>query len=426
MNILFIHRTFPAQFKFLATALAKDSNNLVMFLTANDFHSIEGVQKILYKPKDIPDINPYLKDYAENIAHGQAVAEVAIQMKNKGLIPDIIYGISWGCSLFIKEVFPDVPLICYFEWLTKAEGSAIGFDGDIPDFNYKKTIKLNQTPSLMDLCSCDAGISPTQWQKDQFPKEFHEKIKVLHDGIDTIFCSPDKNAKFLIKAGLHSTTETGSLASASSVGPFVKNIELTAQDEVITYATRGMEPFRGFPQFMEAVAKLQEKRPNAHFVIGGEDAIYYGHKLKEGTYKELILKKYNFDFNRVHFIGGLNFDEYIDMLRISSAHIYLTYPFILSWSILEAMSTGCCIIASNTPPVLEVMKDNYNGLLVDFFDVNQLVEKIEYALDNKDKMQKIRENARKTILDKYALKNLLPKHFDFINDTIKKYREGKR
>lgn len=409
MNILFIHRTFPGQFKFLATALAQDPNNFVMFLTANDYNNIDGIQKILYKPKEIECDVPELKEHAINLGHGQAVAEIALSMKEKGIIPDLIYGISWGCSLFIKEIFPDVPFICYFEWMSNAEGAAIGFDGNLPDFNYKKTIKYNHAHALMDLYSCDAAISPTNWQKTQFPKEFHNKMNVLHDGFDTTYCTPDKTAKFTIKE---------------------KNLTLTAEDEVITYATRGMEPFRGFPQFMEAVSKLQEKRPNAHFIIGGEDAIYYGEKLKEGTYKELMLKKYKYDFSRVHFIGGLNFDEYINLLRISSAHIYLTYPFILSWSILEAMSCGCCIVASSTPPVLEVIQDNYNGLLVDFFDVNQLVEKIEYALElkinNKDKMKEIRENARNTVIEKYSLQALLPKHFELINKTIKEFKEGKR
>lgn len=409
MNILFIHRTFPAQFKFLATALTNDPNNLVMFITANDYNDIKGIHKILYKPKEIHSNVSALKDYAENLAHAEAVAGIALSMKNKGLIPDIIYGISWGCSLFIKDIFPDVPFVCYFEWMTNPEGAAVGFDGKLPDFDYRRTIKYNHATALMDLCSCDVGISPTQWQKSQFLTDFQDKIQVLHDGIDTTYCTPDKNAKFLIPD---------------------KNLELTAKDEVVTYATRGMEPFRGFPQFMEAVSILQKKRPNTHFVIGGEDAVYYGEPLKNGTYKELMLKQHKYDLDKIHFVGSMNYDEYINLLRVSSAHIYLTYPFVLSWSILEAMSCECCIIASNTSPVLEVIEDNYNGLLVDFFNVNKLVEKIEYALElkfnNKEKIQTIKENARKTIAEKYSLQTLLPKHFDFINSTIKLNRERKK
>jgi len=199
-----------------------------------------------------------------------------------------------------------------------------------------------------------------------------------------------------------------------------KNIELRAQDEVITYGTKGMERYRGFPQFMEAAAKILKRRPNAHVVIAGTDATYYSPKLPNGTYKELMLKKLNLDMKRVHFVGVLNFNDYVKFLQISSAHVSSTFPYVLSWSILDAMSVCCPIIASNTAPVTEVVKDNYNGLLFDFFDVNQLVEKIEYSLDNKDKMDKIRVNARQTVLDNYDLRKVLPQQISLINSLIHK------
>lgn len=401
MNILFIHRDFPGQFKYIAPELAKNPLNIVMFLTAEDKIQVSGINKLVYKvqEKNLSKSDPYLKDYEEAILHGQAAANIALSMKQKGIKPDIIYGHSWGSTLFMKDVFPDVPVLCYFEWFCNSDGAAIGFDGNMPNEAYREKIRFNNAQSLIDLYSCDAGISPTQWQKKQFPAEFHEKIKVIHDGVDTDFCKPDKDATFVIQD---------------------KNLELSAKDEVITYATRGMEPFRGFPQFMETVEKLLKKRPNAHFIIGGNDRVCYGEPLDKGTYKQLMLKKLNLDMDRVHFVGGLTFNDYIKILQISSAHVYLTVPFVLSWSILEAMSTECCVIASNTPPVLEVMEDDYNGLLVDFYDVNQLVEKIEYALDNRDKMKEMRKNARQTILDKYALKDLLPKQIEYIESLIRK------
>lgn len=188
---------------------------------------------------------------------------------------------------------------------------------------------------------------------------------------------------------------------------------------MITYATRGMEPFRGFPQFMEAVAILQKKRPQAHFVIGGEDVVCYGTKHPQGTYKELMLKKLNLNMNKIHFVGKLPFDEYIKLLQVSSAHVYLTYPFILSWSILEAMACECCIVASDTKPVVEVIKDNQNGLLTDFFDINKIVEKVEYVLKNPEKAAEIGKNARQTILDKYELKDCLVKQMEYIQEIIR-------
>lgn len=400
MNILFIHRSFPAQFKFLSAALAQNPNNLVLFITASEANEIPGVNKILYKPqRKIPsDIHPYLREYEEALIHGQAAADIAIGMKQRGIIPDIIYAHSWGSALFMKDIFPDVPLLCYFEWFGKPENSVFDFGGNTLDFNKKSMIRTNNCRNLIDLYSCDGGVSPTHWQKEQFPKEFHDKIEVIHDGIETEFFKPDKDTKFSLPG---------------------KNIELTADDEVITYATRGMEPLRGFPQFMEAIAKLQKKRPKAHFVIAGSNLVYYGVGAEQGTYKEIMLNKLNLDMSRVHFVDVLPYTEYVKLLQISSAHIYLTYPYVLSWSILEAMACGCCVIASNTAPVIEVIKDKVNGLLVDFFNTNELVEKIEYALENKSEIEKIRQNARKTILDKYALKDLLPKHIEYMAKFIR-------
>lgn len=403
MNILFLHRSFPAQFRYIALELAKNPLNMIMFITCSETFQVRGINKLLYKLKrEVPDdCHPYLRTYEESILHGQAAADILLAMKKRNIKPDIIFGHSWGSTMFVKDIFPDVPLLCYFEWFGNAEGADIGFDGRLPNEEQRERIRCNNSPLLIDLYSCDAGISPTYWQMNQFPKEFHEKIKVLHDGVDTDLCQPDKDAKFIIKD---------------------KNLELTADDEVITYATRGMETYRGFPEFMKAVEKLLKKRPKAHFVIGGEDVVYYGSKLEKGTFKEHMLKTLDIDLKRVHFVGALPFNEYIKLLQISSVHVYLTVPFILSWSFLDAMATGCCIVASNTQPVLEFMKDDYNGLLFDFYNVKQLVEKVEYALDNRDKMQTIRDNARKTIVDNYALKDILPKQLEFINSLIQKHK----
>lgn len=401
MNILFLHRNFPAQFRHIATEMAKNPNNRVVFVTNNDRLQLPGIEKIVYQLKrEIPkDCHKYLKFYEESIIHGQAAAEVVLSMKNSGFKPDIIYGHTWGQTLFMKDVFPDVPLLCYFEWYYNAEGADVGFDGRLPSIDAKASLRCKNSHLLIDLVTSDAGICPTNWQKNQFPKIFHDKIKVLHDGVDTDFCSPNKETKFLIAE---------------------KNLELSAEDEVVTYATRGLEAYRGFPEFMKSVEILLKKRPNLQVVIAGEDRVCYGAQLLNTTYKEIMLKALDLDLNRIHFVGGLPLGQYVDLLRISSAHVYLTYPFVLSWSLLDAMSIACPIIASNTPPVLEVMKDNHNALLFDFYNVNQQVEKIEYALDNKDKMQEIRQNARKTILDNYALKDLLPQHIEYVKSLANK------
>lgn len=401
MNIIFLHRNFPGQFKYLATELAKSTENKVVFITDDESGQIEGVEKVLYKTNVSPSKNchPYLKNYEDAIIHAQASADAAEKLKNNGFIPDIIYSFPWGNGMFMKDLFPNVPLISYCEWFYNSDSDDIKYSGIKLTDDEKASIRCKNSKLLIDLYSCDAGISPTEWQKSQFPKEFQKKITVLHDGIDTDYFKPNTEAKFLIQD---------------------KNIQLTAQDEIITYATRGMEPVRGFPQFMEAIEIVLEKRPNAQVVIAGEDVTCYGQKLEIGTYKQKMLQRCDIDLDRVHFVGKLSYDDYLSLLQISSAHVYLTYPYILSWSFLESMACGCCIIASNNQPVAEFMEYNSNGILTDFFDIEQIVEKIEYAINNKDKMQNIRENARKTIIDGYSLKLLLPKQIEFLKKIIQK------
>jgi glycosyltransferase involved in cell wall biosynthesis len=170
---------------------------------------------------------------------------------------------------------------------------------------------------------------------------------------------------------------------------------------------------------MEAVEKVLKKRPNAQVVIAGQDEVFYGSHLAKGTYKELMLSKLDLDMKRVHFVGALPFAKYLNLLQISSAHVYLTYPFVMSWSSLDAMAVGCCIIASNNQPVKEFIKDGYNGFLVNFFDIEGLADKICYALDNQDKVQILRQNAIKTIVENYSLKKVLPQHIEFIQSVIK-------
>lgn len=402
MNILLIHRTFPGQFESIIRELVKDSTNNVVFITDNK-NSIEipGVKKYISLSENFDyNCHPYLEHYEQAVELGLSVVKKALEIKEEGFKPDIIYGFSgWGNSMFIKTVFPDVPFICYFEWYEKSKDSVFDFDGTSPNEEVQANIMCNNSHILQTLVSSDAGICPTHWQKKQFPKEFQNKIKVIHDGIDTEFCKPQEGVEIFIED---------------------KNIKLTGKDEIITYGTRGLEPYRGFPEFMKAVEQLLIKRPNAHFIIAGADVACYSPRLENGSYLQLMLEQLHIDTDRVHFIGTLPFDYYIKLLQISSVHVYLTYPYVLSWSVLNAMSTGCCIVASNTQPVQEVIEDNYNGLLVDFFDTYKLVEKIEYALDSKNKYKivKIRENARQTIIDKYSISKLLSEHINYLKSFI--------
>ncbi len=286
-------------------------------------------------------------------------------------------------------------MINYCEWYYNPKGADIGFNKENIDCDRLAMTRCNNFQFLQDLLACDMAISPTYYQKAQFPKIFQDKIKVIHDGINTDYFMPNSNASFKIPNS---------------------DIILTQDDEVITYVARGMEPYRAFAQFMEIADILLQKRPNLHIIIVGEDRGCYGPKLANGTYKEIMLKKFNPVMARLHFTGDLPYMDYKKVLEISSVHCYLTYPFVLSWSILEAMSTGCLIVASKTEPVEEIIKNGENGFLVDFYDVDGFAWKIENLLDNKEPNQRIRNAARKTIVEKYDLKKLLPKHIEVIKN----------
>ena len=198
------------------------------------------------------------------------------------------------------------------------------------------------------------------------------------------------------------------------------NLDLSDVPEIITYATRGMEPYRGFPQFMKAASMLQKRRPNCHVVVVGKDRVAYGPQRRDGkTYKQEMLETLEFDRDRLHFTDLLSYRDYRQVLRASSVHAYLSYPFVLSWSMLEAMSVGCAIVASKTPPVEEVITDGENGLLVDFFSPEELAARMEEVLDDPTRRQDLRTNARQTILDNYDLATLLPQKLEWMTRSVK-------
>jgi len=402
MRILFLHPNFPAQFRHLATALAKNPNNQVVFGTNRREGSLPGVVKAVYgSSREVrPETHHYVRPLEKAVLQGQGVYRLAEELKQKGFIPDIVYGHSgWGPTLFMQDAFPSATLLCYFEWFYQAHGSDADFDPKDPlTPDDEARIRIKNAPILIDLYSCDRGLSPTNWQRQQFPPEYRSKITVNHDGIDTSYFQPQAGAKLVL--------------------PRI-NLDLSGVEEIITYVARGMEPYRGFPEFIKTVALIQQKRPNCHVVVVGEDRVAYGKQLPDNkTYKQLMLEKVSLDLARIHFTGLLPYGEYLQVLQASSVHIYLTRPFVLSWSMLEALSTGCLIVASNTAPVTEVIEDGVNGLLVDFFSPEKICSRVEEALDNPDKMSSIREKARETILQKYDLEQLLPKHLEWIQQDL--------
>ncbi|MBC8123913.1 MAG: glycosyltransferase [Gemmatimonadaceae bacterium] len=400
MRILFLHRVFPGQFRYLAAALAAHPDHRVVFGTMRPEGQLPGVHKVLYTPaRAVHSQTHFCVQTLENgVLDGQAVYRLAEQLKSQGFVPDIVYGHSgWGPTLFIKDIFPQARLLCYFEWFYRSQGSSHGFDPAIPvDANARVEIRTKNAPILLDLDSCDRGVSPTRWQQSQFPNEMRTKIDVLHDGIPAHIVHPKPGRLLLPQLGL----------------------DLSAVEELVTYVATGMEPLRGFPQFMEAAALVLERRPRCHVVVVGEDRVEYGNPLPEG-YKQLMLEKFTPDLSRLHFTGRLPYAQYVQVLQSSSVHVHLTYPYILSWSLMEALSAGCLVVGSATPPVMEMIRDSVNGLLVDFFSPRQIAERIEEVLDHPTHMAEIRARARALILEKYALDRVLPRQMALLEQLVR-------
>ncbi|QIZ70948.1 glycosyltransferase family 4 protein [Oxynema aestuarii] len=401
MRVLFLHPNFPAQYRHVATVLGHDPKNQVVFGTKNERPEwkIPGVKKALFNPSrdPHPGTHHYVRPLESAVLYGQAVFRMADQLKEQGFVPDVICGHSgWGPTLFVKDAFPGVPLLCYFEWFYHAYGSDANFDPSDPlSIDDVARIRIKNAPILVDLYSCDWGLSPTYWQRSQFPPEFQSKISVMHDGVDTDYFKPNPGTKLVLP-----------------------NLDLSHVDELVTYVARGMEPYRGFPEFIESVAYIQERRPNCHVVVVGSDRVCYGKSLPDGkSYKEHMLEKVPLDLSRVHFVGALPYGQYLKVIQASQAHIYLTRPFVLSWSMIESLSTGCLVIGSDTQPVREVIEHGKNGLLADFFSPKEIADRVDEVMDHPDRMAELRKNARETVLERYALKDLVFRHIQLIEDV---------
>ncbi|WP_119421092.1 glycosyltransferase family 4 protein [Desertibaculum subflavum] len=391
MRILFIHQNFPGQYKHVAAAFAADKAHQVVAIGRDNAKPLAGVRLERYaRPRGAhAGTHPFARRYDDGVQHGELVARLVEKLQREGFVPDVIAAHpGWGEALFLKDVLPQTPLLNYCEFYYRAFGSDAHFDpSETPTAERVMRIRALNAMHLLSLEACDAGMSPTAWQRAQFPAAFHDKIAVVHDGIDTDQVAPNPDARLALPNGR----------------------VLTPADEVVTYVARNFEPHRGFLQAMRAIAILCKRRPNAQFVIVGGDEVSYGTQPPDGqTWREVALKEVTLDPNRVSFLGKLAYEHYLKVLQVSSAHIYLTVPFVLSWSMIEALAAGCVVIGSTTPPVLEAVEPGVTGLLADFFQPEAVAAQVERALDDRALAATIRRNARALALARYSLEHCLP------------------
>jgi glycosyltransferase involved in cell wall biosynthesis len=302
-----------------------------------------------------------------------------------GFFPDFILAhCGWGETLPLRAIFPKAKIIIYCEFFYRAEGQDVHFDPESPRLGVDgvAALQCKNAGALVALAEADAGISPTRWQRSTFPTEFQEKIHVIHEGVDVSVFRPDENARFTLPGGK----------------------VVTKTDEIVTYASRNLEPVRGYHVFLRALPKILQARPNAQVVIAGGDGNSYSHAPPKGKswkthYLDEVLSK--LDLSRVHFVDRLDLGAYSKLLQVSSAHVYLTYPFVLSWSLLEAMATECEIVASDTAPVREVIQNKKNGVLVPFHDHSTLSRAVIDALANRGQSSKHGAAARETVAERF-------------------------
>jgi glycosyltransferase involved in cell wall biosynthesis len=403
MRILLVHPNFPGQFVHLAAGLQERGHDVTAFASSAFFRP-SPVNVIRYRLDERQfDGGTFglAAHYADQTWRGQAVARAATKLRaQSGYVPDVILGHSgWGETLFLREVWPESRLLVYAEFFYRARGLDADFDPEFqrPTLAGDMWVKARQASQLLALSDAEKALAPTEWQASTYPDHLRSRIRVIHEGIDTDLAKPSAMA---------------SVQLPGISGPIRRG------DEVLTFVARTLEPYRGYHIFMRALPRVLAERKNARVVIAGAELGGYEPQRTPGlTWKQRFLDevKDRIDPSRVHFVGTLPYEQFIELMKITRVHAYLSYPFVLSWSMLEAMSAGALVIGSRTPPVEEVIKDGVNGYLVDFFDIDKWSNALIDALANPDRYNDIRVEARRTIVESYDLRtNCLTRQIEFV------------
>lgn len=418
MKILFVHQNYPAQFKNLAPALVSLGHEVKAITTARQpaVHR-QGVDVYTYAVErgTSPNVHPWVADFETKVIRGEAAFRVGLKLRREGFFPDVIIAHpGWGESLFLKEIWPESKLALYCEFFYRNVGADIGFD---PEFSKSDEesgcrLRLKNINTLAHLDIADAAISPTRWQASTYPDELRDRITVIHDGINT------DELKRNYRVTMSFSSERG------------EQVKISRESNVITFVNRNLEPYRGYHSFVRSLPRIFSFSPDVRVIIIGGDKVSYGSRPNSALFGDKSWKEIFFDeirprltseqLSRVHFLGNLPYDKYKAVLNLSTVHVYLTYPFVLSWSLLEAMSLSCAVVASNTAPLNEIIEDGENGLLVDFFDSMHIADSVIRLLQSPDLRKTLGAKARQTIVQHYDLKRVcLPKQVAWIEAMIK-------
>jgi len=399
VHVLFVHQNFPAQFGHIAAELVRNEGWRATFVSQSPAppggDSSSGIQRVVYKVKGgAKEANHYCSRTFENaIWHTHAVYEALAARPD--IRPDLIVGHSgFGSTLFLREIYPDTPILNYFEYFYRTRDSDMDFRKDFPNQPIDQLrARARNATLLLDLDNCDAGYSPTKWQRDRLPEVYRKKVEVLFDGVDTRIWKPRRDEPRLI--------------ACKTIPPGMK---------IVSYATRGMESMRGFDIFMKAANVLSKRRTDVLFVVAGQDRVCYGGDSRHTggkTFKEWVLAQDSYDLTRFHFTGLLPPTELARLMSLADVHTYLTVPFVLSWSLVDAMACEATILASDTAPVREMIVPGETGVLTDFFDHEAMAEAMNRILDDPEPYRRLGVRARQTVVEKYSLDVCLPRIRDY-------------
>ena len=367
MKLLFVHSNYPSQFRRLVPRLVELGHEVIFLASQREWHSVDpdGFNLKAYRTHRSGGselLHQYLRRFDQAVLEGQAVYRSCVQLREEGWVPDwIINHVGFGVGFYIRDAFPSSRRIGLFEWFYNAEDSDVDFLNRGPvEPDRRLRLRTWNAQTLLELADVDFAVTPTSWQQKQFPQWMRDRLKVIHEGID---CDVLKQLSTLTKDGWPG---------------------LPANAEVVTYVSRGFEEYRGFPQAMRAFAILQQLRPNVHVLIAGSDLVAYGPGRPDGrSWQTWAQQDAGMDPQRTHWLGALQTPDYHRLLHSSHVHLYLTVPFVLSWSLLEAMGAGCCIVSSATPPVEEVITSGEHGLLCEFYDSDQQAKAMARLLEDR-------------------------------------------
>lgn len=402
MRVLFVHNNFPAQFIHLAPALVARGHD-VRAIGGTSARELNAIQLVKYKlgRGTGKDVFPLAVRYEADCMRGAGAAQGALKLAGDGFVPDVIYGhLGWGETMFLGDIWPTARQILYAEFHVAPKGLDVGFDPEFPDDDFERAMRVRAKNGAISLvmAQCTRATAPTAFQRSSFPEIFQPLITLAHDGIDTNEVKPDGAAQLVLSQ------------SGKTFRP---------GDPVVTYINRHLEPLRGVHQMLRAAPRLLAGCKDAHLVIvGSGDGSGYGHPPPPGTsWKDVYLSELRgqIDLERVHFIGHVDRATFLRVLQVSAAHVYLTYPFVLSWSLLEAMSAGCAIVASDTAPVREVITDGRNGVLVDFFRPAALADACLDMLERPRHYEAMRAAARADVVASFDLRTIcLPRMIELV------------